>query len=229
MPAEADNLQEVRDRLPEVKTWTYEHDGAQMAVSLALGHCWPDVLVIVEQPESGLRTAGLFGEDDRLVRFTIEVVGEDADITSAALRRPMLGTLRSWHRVGREVARQILAGVPAESIAFDGRDATAAMRELMYADGRAIEPKRHRGAKRETLIRSVASGYRRLVEGGDPHPRIALAETLGLSEAHIGRLLTAARRERNGQPALLGPALRGKAGEAADPADSSPPGRDPIG
>ena len=213
MATDAASIQEIRDRLPPMKSWTYTHDGAAMAITVAYGHCWPDILVIVGQSGTGLRATGLFGEDGRCRQFTVETSTDEADITSAVLRRPVLGTLRGWHEVGREVGRQLLAGVPEENIVIDGHDATAAMRILMYDASRARVPQRHRGARREDLIREVARAYKVAVEVGDPAPRKTLADAFGLSRAHIGRLLVAARRERDGRPPLLGPARRGRAGE----------------
>jgi hypothetical protein len=207
-------IHQIRDQLPPALSWTYRHDDAEIAVTLGLGHCWPDVLVIVEQRGTGLRVAGQFGDDGHLRQFTVETTSDEADITTAVLRRPTLAALRAWHKVSRERIRQILDGVPEESIVFDGCDAAAAMRVLAYAAGQTAAPRRHRGTRLDDLIREVAGAYRDCVAAGDKHPRVTLAEAFGLGHAHVGRLLTAARRERNGQSPHLGPARRGVAGEA---------------
>jgi len=227
MPADTTDIWAIREKFPDemIKTAEEQRDKDKprkmMVVKMNCRHCWPDMLVIVEQQGGGHRTAGYFAEDGRLLRLTIEVADEDAEdseVTSAQMREPVLGTLRAWHRVGREVARKILAGEPYESIVIDGRDATEALRIQMQADRQPLAPQRWRGARREARIRAVASSYRQLVAGGEKHPRGVLAEAFGLSEDHVGKLLVAARRERNGQPPLLGPALRGKAGESGPPA-----------
>jgi len=213
------------ERLPPDLRWVYTHEGSTMAITVGYGPSWPEILVIVQQRGTGLRIAGQFGEDGRIRQFMIETTdGEPTrdddvtghpDITAAVLRRPVLGTLREWHAVGREAARQLLSGVPQEKIIVNGVSADEAMRILMAASGRTTASQRARGARREALIRAVAKAYRVAVGAGDRAPRVTLAEEFGLSHAHIGKLLTAARCERKGAPAVLGPAIKGRAGEAA--------------
>jgi hypothetical protein len=164
-----------------------------------------------------------FAEDGRMVRLTIECStarGEDisrAEINARDLRQTaLLRSLRQWHDVGREVARQILAGVPEREIAINGQSATEALRSLAFSSGNA-DARAARGARREDLLRAVADAYREAVAAGNQQPRVALAARFGYTPAHIGKLLVAARRPRGGLPPLLGPAASGKAGETTEP------------
>jgi hypothetical protein len=208
------NLQSIRDQLPPAKSWTYTHDSGTTDITVACGHCWPEVLVVVEQRGTGLRISGQFAADGRLRQFTIETTRDGVEVTAAALRRlPAIRSLRQWEEVGRAVAAQILDGVPDSQIVIDGRSPTEALRMLASAAGRAPRAQRRRGADREELIREVAQAYREAIAAGDQAPRAALAQQFGYSRAHIARLVGAARQPRNGQPPLLGLAQHGKAGE----------------
>lgn len=224
MPSDAEDLWASWEKLGEGRIWTYEHEDARMVVRVDYDNWWPGLRVSIGQQGAATRAIGEFAPDGRLLRLTFELADESvgaAEITAAAQRQPVLGALRAWHLVGREVARKILAGEPPESIAIDGRNATEALRILRHAGGWTPEPQRWRGARREARIRSIASAYREMVAAGEKHPRALLAGTYGLTEDHVGKLLGAARRERNGQPAVLGPALPGRAGEAHAP-DAAP-------
>lgn len=209
---DAGDIWKIRTEL-ESMSWYYSHDGAVMDVIIWYVECWPGLQIQVAQRGSGLFTEGQFAADGRLTRFSVEASGDQAEIDWGVLRRPALRTLRALEPVGREVARQFLAGVPKHEIVINGLDATEAMRMLMQSAGRSAAPQRKLGRDREDLIRAVAGAYRVAVEAGDEHPRQTLAAAYHYTPAHIGRLLVAARRERNGQPPVLGAALRGKAGE----------------
>jgi len=213
-------LWQIRGQLPPAKSWRYTHDGQATDVTVALGSTWPAVQVQIQVRGTGLRTIGDFAGDGRLHRLTIETTeaaetaNEAIEITTTELRKPsLLRSLKQWEVVGRGYARQILAGVPEHEIKIDGLTATQALRALAWSP-RQRPVKRARGGRREELLRHVVAEYRQLVADGDPAPRTTLASKFGYSPAHVGRLLVAARRERDGQPPLLGPALRSKAGEA---------------
>jgi hypothetical protein len=182
-------------------------------VSVTLGLIWPAIQVDILVHGTGLRTTGAFADDGRLHRLTIDTTNGTAEITAADLRKAsLIRSLKQWEIVGRGYARQILVGVPEPEIAIDGLDATQALRSLAWSP-RQRPVQRARGGRREDLLREVADAYRQAVADGDPAPRTTLASRFGYSPAHIGRLLVAARRERDGQPPILGPAVRGKAGE----------------
>jgi|HubBroStandDraft_3_1064219.scaffolds.fasta_scaffold53056_2 hypothetical protein len=210
--AERDVWQE-REQLPVQLAWDYEHAGGIMTVALAFGHCWPSLVVSLHQHGSGLRTHGEFDEDGRLTRIQTEAFG-DVVISAAVLRRPMIAALREWEAVGRQIARQILAGVPEREVTFEGLSATRALRILLGPSSGPRPPQRKRGQLREHLIAEVARAYRAAVAAGDPAPIPGIAAAFAYSQPHIRRLVGDARRPRNGRPPLLGPALRGKAGEA---------------
>jgi hypothetical protein len=208
--------QAIRDSLPISKGWRYAHDGAVVDVTVHYGHCWPEIAVIIQQRGTGVRASGQFAADGHLRIFTFEATDDAVEVTPAMLRRlPAVRALQQWQTIGREVARQILDSIPEQEIRIDGLSATEALRILTAAARNTPEPRRRRGSSREELIREVAQAYREAVAGGDPAPRATLADRFGYSRAHIGRLLVAARRTRSGQPPLLGPAQRGKAGETA--------------
>jgi hypothetical protein len=225
MTIDAARLWQIRDQLPPAKSWQYTHDGQATDVTVALGATWPAIRVEILVHGTGLRTIGDFAGDGRLHRLTIETTTEtttettsDAiEISVADLRKAsLLGSLKQWEVVGRRYAHQILDGVPEREISVDGLSATQALRALAWSP-RQRPVKRARGSRREDLLRQVADAYREAIDDGDPAPRTTLATRFGYSPAHIGRLLVAARRERNGQPPLLGPAHPGRAGETATP------------
>jgi hypothetical protein len=205
-----------RDRLPVARYWEYEHDGQITDVTAGLGAAWPDVLVRIAPRGRGIQVEGEFTRDGRLRRLEFTATG-DGEVVSADLRRPsIVRALKAWEVAAREAARQILAGVPPRETVIDARTPAEALRALMSGAGR--EPgTRRRGADAEELLRQVAAAYRETVAAGDPRPRETLAARFGYTNAHIGRLLTRARRPRNGQPPLLGPARPGKAGETSQP------------
>jgi hypothetical protein len=219
MASTGDDLYAIRDRL-DLKTWTYSHNGRATDVTVSY-HCWPEVTVIIHSRGSGFRAAGVFAPNGRLRSVAFDAIHDQAEITTAVLRQlPAVRVLKSWEVVGREVARQILAGVPEDEIVIDGIGPTEALRMLVSAADRTPATRR-RGAQREDLIRQVAEAYREAVDSGDPKPRATLAARFGYSGAHVGRLLVDARRTRDGQQALLGPALRGRAGEAQGAGDGA--------
>jgi hypothetical protein len=207
---------EERERLPVARNWEYEHDGRITDVTLGLGACWPEVLVRIVPRGSGIQIEGEFTAAGRLRRLEFTATG-DGEVAPADLRRAsVMRALKSWEIVAREVARQILAGVPVRETVFDARTPTEALRGLMHAAGRESGSRR-RGADAEQLLGQVAAAYREAVAAGDPSPRKTLAARFGYTNEHIGRLLTQARKPREGRPPLLGPARPGKAGETAPP------------
>jgi hypothetical protein len=217
VPGATADLQEVRDRLPVAKYWTYTHDSHATDVTAGYGHCWPEVLVILEPRGSGVTMGGTFTATGRLRQLTFEATRDQSEITTAVLRQlPAIRALKESEIVAREAAHAILAGVPDREIVLDATSATEALRMLMAAAGRAPGT-RKRGAMREDLLRQVADAYREAVASRNPKPRETLAARFGYSPAHIGRLLMAARKARAGQPPLLGPAKRGRAGETQSP------------
>jgi hypothetical protein len=205
-----------RDQLPVARYWEYEHDGQIADVTLGLGACWPEVLVRISPRGSGIQIEGEFTAAGHLRRLEF-TAAEGGEVVQSDLRRAsVVRALKSWEVVAREVARQILAGVPVRETVFDARTPTEALRVLMYAAGRQPGSRR-RGGEAEELLRQVAAAYRAALVAGDPSPRETLAARFGYTNAHIGRLLTQARRARGGQPPLLGPARPGKAGEVTPP------------
>lgn len=199
-----------RHRLPAVRWHTYTHDGRITDVALRLGENWPDVTVVIVPRGLDIKIEGRFRADGRLrhLAFTAD------DVVPADLRRPaVIRTLREWHVVAREAARQILAGVPEPDVTIDLGGPAEALRSLVYGQRRKPGT-RKRGPDSEQLLADLADAYRQAVAAADPAPRRTLAARFGYSPAHIGHLLMQARQPRPGRPPLLGPAIRGKPGEA---------------
>ena len=207
-------LNAIKDRLPIARDFVYEHEGKMTGVRLNLGATWPEIVVQITPNASGLEVRGHFREDGSLK--LIEIESSSGEVTAADLRNlSSVRTLKSWEVVGREMCRQILAGVEVPE--FDATSPTAALRELSYQASRQDKPvgvaKGKRGAAVEQRLRQVVDAYREAVAAGDPRPRQTVALKFGYSGEHVGRLLSQARKPRDGRPPLLGPAAPGKAGE----------------
>lgn len=207
--------QAERDRLPVMKWLVYDHDGQTTDVMLLLGQHWPEVQIKLVPRGQGIAMSGTFRADGTLRLVELEA-DDDAEITVAQMRpSALVGALKEWNAVSREMAEQILEDRPAEEVSFYPKAATDALRLLTYQAPRK-RAVRKRGADAELLIREVVDAYREALAAGDPSPRKTLADRFGYSNEHIGRLLTQARRPRNGRPPLLGPAHTGRAGEIRD-------------
>jgi len=216
MPPDLD-IYEVRDRLPVNRVFTYEHNGRRDKVQLPLGSYWPEGHVRIQPNGSDVEVRGTFSATGRLREVEFVALVDRAEVTTAHLRMPaIIKALTAWHAVGQAIASQVLKGTPVERTVIDATTPTEALRMLSFATAKPRAHARLRGAAREDLLRQVAAAYKEAVERGDPKPRVTLALQFGYSAAHIGRLLVEARRPRNGQPPLLGPAAPGRAGETAD-------------
>jgi hypothetical protein len=209
-----------RDRLADANAsmlgWTgsIRGTGRAVAVDILLGGYWPEIAVRLRIGPSGpIQVSGVFNSAGRLHLVQFEGV-DDHEITTADLRwGGILHALKEWEIVGRQVATQILNGVPLDKAVFDAQTPAEALRILDQAGRRQRPRKIRRRGEREELIRQVAAAYREEVAAGNSRPRVALAERFGYTPQHIGALLVEARKPRNGQPPLLGPAQPGKAGE----------------
>lgn len=207
--------QDERDRLPVMKWLVYDHDGQTTDVMLLLGQHWPEVQVKLVPRGQGIAMSGTFRPDSALRLVELEA-DDDAEITTAQIRpSALVVALKEWNAVAREMAEQILENRPAEEVSFYPKAATDALRRLTYQAPRK-RTVRKRGTDAEQLIQEVVDAYREALVSGDPSPRKTLAERFSYSNEHIGRLLTQARRSRNGRPPLLGPARAGKAGEVGE-------------
>jgi len=126
-------------------------------------------------------------------------------------------SLKEWEIVGRTIGQQILAGTPPEKAVFDARSPTEALRILSHSTSSQRKPRKiRRGGEQDELLRQIANAYRAELDAGNARPRLKLAAEFGYTVQHIGWLLSQARKPRNGQPPLLGPARPGKAGEEPD-------------
>lgn len=216
MPPDRD-IYEVRDLLPVNRVFTYEHGGRRDKVQLPLGTYWPEGHVRIQPHDSEIEVRGTFSPTGRLREVEFVTLADRAEVTTADLRMPaIIKALSAWHAVGQAIASQILNGVPVERTIIDATTPTEALRMLSFAAAKPRGQARRRGLAHEDLLRQVAAAYKEAVERGDPKPRVTLALQFGYSAAHIGRLLVEARRSRNDQPPLLGPAAPGKAGETAN-------------
>lgn len=218
---EIEELNAIKDRLPPARMFIYEHEGKMTGVTVNLAATWPEICVQITPNASDLEVRGYFRENGALRLIEIESRDPNGEVTAADLRNlSSVRTLKSWEIVGRELARQYLAGVEVPEI--DARTPTAALRQLSHEASKhaptTTVAKGKRGAAVELRLRQVVDAYREAVAAGDPHPRQTVATKFGYSGEHVGRLLSQARKPRDGRPPLLGPATPGKAGEVTDDA-----------
>jgi hypothetical protein len=208
--------------LPVMTYHVYTFEDQTTGVTIQYTPGWPDALQVRITPQGrGIEMAGVVGADGRIRSIAVEATGPDEEVTSSALRGPtLISALKELNAMGRDLAQQMLNGVDQRKTVVDAKPATDALRALLFTATRRTAATRRRGADAEALIRDVADAYRDLVAQGDPQPRETLRLRFGYSNAHIGRLLTQARKPRNGKPPLLGPARPGKAGEIEDSADA---------
>jgi hypothetical protein len=212
----------VRDQLPVEQSWYHDHDGRTDLVRVALSAAWPEIHVRIQPHRSDIDFRGVFSSTGRLREVELVALVDRVEVTTADLRRAALvRALKEWEIVGRTVAQQILAGTPPEKAVFDARSPTEALRALSQSSSSSSsqhKPRKiRRGGEQEELLRQVAAAYRAEIKAGNPKPRLKLAADFDYTVEHIGWLLSQARKPRNGQPPLLGPARPGKAGE--EPAD----------
>jgi hypothetical protein len=107
----------------------------------------------------------------------------------------------------------LLTAQRLEAHGLEGRSPTEILDglEAVMAEHRSTtRRKRVRGEEAEHLLRKVVDEYKEALKDKDPRPRVTVGNKLGYTPEHIGRLLVKARRM---DPPLLGPAMRGKAGE----------------
>lgn len=167
--------------------------------------------VEVDDPSLPHLVFGTVTPGGRLERFSLRA-RQAGEISASDLRTPgLVQTLRQAAILMQMAAPggvMNMTALPAE-----GRTLREAARRATRAASR-IKPKRPgrrvRGAAAEALVEQVAVMYREQVAMGNPSPRQAIKDELGYSPEYIGRLLVKARRH---DPPLLGPAVRGKAGE----------------
>ena len=208
-----EDIWQTRERLPVEQSWDHVHDGRTDRVRVGLGAYWPEVHVRIRPHGSDVEVRGTFSPTGRLREVEFVALADHAEVGTADLRwSGAIRALREWEAVGREITSQILAGrTPAETV-IDARTPTEALRILSQSAQRRPAAIR-RGPAFEQLLRDIAEDYRQAVNEGDPRPRVSLAAKYGYSVAHVGWLLTQARKPRNGRPPLLGPAHPGRAGE----------------
>lgn len=178
---------------------------------------WPDVIVTVRTPGQDTSISAVIRPDGVVKSVTVDTEN-DTGVTGTVLKGPaIISVMKQANGVARDLAEQIISGTDITKAKVDAKPMTDAIRTLFYEP----TPKRESGTRRtgadlENMIRLVAEGYREAVDAGDPKPRVTLAERFEYTPEHIGRLLTLARKPRNGKPPLLGPAAPGKAGEVSD-------------
>jgi len=200
-----------RNRLPAVRTWAYEYDGCITDVTVTLASTWPEVIVSIVPRGQGLTIEGQFTADGGLRRLAF--TAGRGEVGSADLRTPAICTLRECAAIARDAAWKILAGVLDPAAPIDTRAPAEALRSLIHGTPRKPRT-RNRAANTEQLLSEIAYAYRQAVNAGDRAPRQTLADRFGYSPSHIARLIGQARKPRPGRPPLLGPAMRGKPGEA---------------
>lgn len=215
------NIYEQHDRIvdnaggPEI-AWTYRHGDHADLIRVALVPFWPELRVWYRPDHSVVVYLGTFSSTGRLRQMEIETVGDGSEISVADLRRPgMVRVLREWAVIGRRVAEQLIRGVALEKTVIDAKSPTEALRMVDQAEARRRPAKVRRGSEHEDMIRQVVAAYKEEIAAGNSRPRIALARRFGYTPEHIGAMLVKARKSRNGEPPLLGPARPGKAGEDA--------------
>jgi hypothetical protein len=227
------DIWETRDRLPVEQSWDHVHDGRTDRIRVGLGAYWPEVHVRIQPHGSDVEIRGTFSPTGRLREVEFVALADHAEVATADLRwSGAIRALREWEAVGREITSQILGGKKPNETVFDASTPTEALRILSQSAQRRRAAVR-RGPAFEQLLRDIADDYRRAVQEGDPKPRVTLAAKYGYSVAHVGWLLTQARKPRNGRPPLLGPAHPGRAGEepgkAGEEPAEPPVGAPPIG
>lgn len=200
-------------------TYTFEDQTTDVVMQYTPG--WPDTLTVRIHPRGGdIELEGVVGADGRVRSIVIKATDLDREVTASALRGPaLISVFKEWNAMGRDIGEQMIAGRAQRETVVDAKPATDALRALFSNVPSRPEKTRKRGADAEALIRDVADAYREAVANGDPKPRVTLAGRFGYSPEHIGRLLTQARKPRNGKPPLLGPAAPGKAGEIEEGSD----------
>ena len=222
MPPDLD-IHEQHDRLADAGAmyvgWEWLRGTSRaMVVEVALVPWWPEIEVAIRSYDGPVRVHGVFSPTGRLRNVEFETLKDGYEITTADLRwTGILHGLKEWEIVSRRVAVQVLDGIPLDQAVFDAKTPAEALRILDQAASRQRPRPRkiRRKGEREELIRKVVAAYKDEVAAGNSRPRVALAERFGYSTQHIGALLVQARKPRNGQPPLLGPAHPGKAGEEA--------------
>lgn len=206
----------MRDQLPVERSWYHDHDGRTDLVRVVLG-LWPEVHVRIQPHRSDVEFRGVFSSTGRLRELELAAVVDSAEVTTADLRRAaIVRALKEWEIVGRTITQQVLAGTPPEKAVFDARSPTEALRMLSQPSPSSSQDKSkkiRRGREQEELLRQVTAAYRAEIKAGNPKPRLKLAADFDYTVQHIGWLLSQARKPRNGQPPLLGPARPGRAGE----------------
>ena len=221
--AEAEAEYDARAVLRErgAKSWVWNRNGEAVDVIVALTE-WPEVTVVIKSRRAGPEVAGVFSRDGRLERLQFEArFGERVHATD--LRRiPAVSALTAWEAVARVIARQIIAGIPDEELAFDTTSPAAALESLSKATSRKPGGRVRAAAAHEELVRQVAEAYE--AAAGQRAPRKAVAAQFGYSAAHVSRLLAEARRLRGGRPPLLTLPTRGtrRRGARADGVADAP-------
>lgn len=201
-----------------MRSWFHDHDGRTDEVWVVLAVEWPKVQVRIRPHGRDVAVWGNFSSTGRLEQVAFQATADHAEVSTADLRwAAVIRSLKEWEIVAREIARQVLAGKEPDEAVFDARKPTEALRILSQSSSQRRRKTVRRGAEFEQLLRDIARAYREAVAAGDPKPRVTLAAQFGYSNAHVGWLLTQARKSRRGRPPLLGPARPGKAGE--DPGD----------
>jgi hypothetical protein len=207
-------IADASELLPIEKAWTWTMGGHGTLIRVSYA-TWPDIRVVIRPNDSAVEVGGVFGPGGDLRQLQYEAV--TGPVTARMLRQlPAIVTLTEWERIGRQIARLILVDhVPDDRLVIDGSTAAEALARLTAASRPRPAQPRARGERSRDLTRRAAELYRQAVTAGDPRPRTTVGRQLGYSSAHVGRLLMAARRPQpDGSPPLLGPALRGKPGEA---------------
>jgi hypothetical protein len=175
----------------DLYSWAWTRDGETVDVTVALTQ-WEQITVLIWPRGSGTKLSGVFAEDGRLIRLQFEARPGER-VHAADLRRfPAVSALKEWETVGREIGRQITAGVPDEELAYDATSPAAALASLSRAARRKPGGRVRAAAAHEALLRRVADAYK--AAAGDRAPRKTVAVQLGYSASHISRLLAEARR-----------------------------------
>jgi 8-oxo-dGTP pyrophosphatase MutT (NUDIX family) len=194
------------DRLPVMKGLIYTYDDETVYVNLGLGvrEVWPNVTVDLRQRGRDIRITGEVRPDGAVRALAIEADGQDPGVTggSVASLAAVVSALKEWAEVARDMAGQILGGVPEDRTVVDAKRATESLRALFYGTRRPPGT-RKRGADAELMLRQVVAAYQQAVTGGDPAPRKTVAAQFGYTPEYISRLLKRARQPRNGRPPLL--------------------------
>jgi len=206
---EAQAIYDAQEMLQEAwMSWILERDGDAITASFALQK-WPDVTVELSPCGPAPVIAGVFSEDGTLRQLQFDASYRPRGVQASDLRHmPAVSSLKAWEVAAREYGRQILAGVPKESIVFDTTSPAAALESLSRSVRRKPGARARAAAAHEALLRRVASAYEEAA--GSRAPRKVVAERLGYSAAHVSRLLAEARRPRDGRPPLLGPGRAGR-------------------